>query len=259
MNFFPCLTTIVIHYITEKQRTIVGPRKKIRERESERATDFFARIRHPRPRLGFWDPPMRNPRATTDLPDIPASEHRRQNLDTSLYSFGVVGVPRIPRFPRALNGHGAVRSYGKAGEMNRLHRLLLSFAGWNKKMGGALDVPGPDLSLRDGRDGTVRDESRLGLRSVDPFPSTVRPDRSVPPLVSSPSVLSFSREAAGRMEGSRTRGEWMKTANHRQPARRLATGISRDPARIRTKAAVAAVSLLLLLALLSTSSSTVVE
>lgn len=34
----------------------------------------------------------------------------------------------------------------------------------------------------------------------------------------------------------------MKTANHRQPARRLATGISRDPAvRIRTKAAVVAV------------------
>lgn len=47
----------------------------------------------------------------------------------------------------------------------------------------------------------------------------------------------------------------MKTANHRQPARRLTAGISRDPAiQTRTKAAV-----LLLLALLSTSSSMVIE
>lgn len=34
----------------------------------------------------------------------------------------------------------------------------------------------------------------------------------------------------------------MKTTNHRQPARRLTTGISRDPAiQIRTKAAVVVV------------------
>lgn len=61
-------------------------------------------------------------------------------------------------------------------------------------MGGALDVPGPDLSLRPG-------ESRPDLRSVGPFPTS----RSFGPLsprrVSPPRPSIDGRGAKRGMEG----------------------------------------------------------
>lgn len=89
-------------------------------------------------------------------------------------------------------------------------------------MGGALDIPGPDLS-------PGRDEP--GLRSVGPFPPPGACGASPFPLASSPrdQVPAVHHAVEGGMEEP-TRGKWMKTANYRQPARRLTTGISRDPA-----------------------------
>lgn len=86
--------------------------------------------------------------------DIPAIEHRRQNLDAS----------RL----RACEFRGRRST---AGQQTGIGISPGSFDGWNKKMGGALDVPGPDLSLR-------RGEPRPDLRSVGPFPSS----RSFGPL-----------------------------------------------------------------------------
>ncbi|EGI70496.1 hypothetical protein G5I_00696 [Acromyrmex echinatior] len=58
--------------------------KRSRRRRRIRATEFSLRIRHPNPRFCcFWDPRHDEESRTTDLPDIPASEHRRQNLDAS--------------------------------------------------------------------------------------------------------------------------------------------------------------------------------
>lgn len=99
-------------------------------------------------------------------------------------------------------------------------------------MGGALDVPGPDLSLRWG-------EPRPDLRSVGPFPSPLaRSDRFLPRAFRLSPVPSMEEKQGGEWKNGEE-GKWMKTANHRQPARRLTTGISRDPAiRTWTKAAV---------------------
>lgn len=44
------------------------------------------RIRHPKPRLDSGIPRHDEESRTADLPDIPASEHRRQNLDASRLS-----------------------------------------------------------------------------------------------------------------------------------------------------------------------------
>lgn len=49
------------------------------------------------------------------------------------------------------------------GQRNRAFEVSASSTGWNKKMGGALDVTGPDLGPGD-------QAARLGLRSVGPFP-----------------------------------------------------------------------------------------
>ena len=60
---------------------------------------------------------------------------------------GAEGLSRIPRCCSQRN-----RAFVSA-----------SSTGWNKKMGGALDVTGPDLGPGD-------QAARLGLRSVGPFP-----------------------------------------------------------------------------------------
>ncbi|TGZ53614.1 hypothetical protein DBV15_05141 [Temnothorax longispinosus] len=149
--------------ISEKRR---GAGRK----EGFAAIEFFT---HSAPEISFrfWDPRHDESR-TLDLPDIPTSEHRRQNLDASLES------PRIlrPPFDR--------------GTANWNRGLPGSFDGWNKKMGGALDVPGPDLSLRPG---APRPDLR-SRRSLS-FLSFVR--TAFPPRASHP----MEEEQGGEVEG----------------------------------------------------------
>lgn len=142
-------------------------------KEEEPREEGFAtslRIRHPKPRLDSGIPgTMKNLVRRTFL-DIPANEHRRQNLDASRLR------------AREFRGRRST-----AGRQTGIGVSPGSFDGWNKKMGGALDVPGPDLSLR-------RDEPRPDLRSVGPFPSS----RSFGPL-SSPRVSPPGRPSTDEM------------------------------------------------------------
>lgn len=121
---------------------------------------------------------------------------------------------------------------------NRVSRVLLM--GGIKKWAALWMCRGPDLNLGRGR---ARGRTTGSCRSL--FPSC-----SSEPLQPSARLTSRcpsrpAKRGGGGRRGWKGRrgGKWMKTANHRQqPARRLTTGISRDPAVwIRTKAAVVAV------------------
>lgn len=80
-------------------------------------------------------------------------------------------------------------------------------------MGGALDVTGPDLGPGD-------QAARLGLRSVGPFP--------LPILSLSLSFFLVCLNRGGMsVRENKCERERERSANHRQPARRL-EGISRD-------------------------------
>lgn len=150
---------------------------KKRSRSRRRTIEFSLRIRHPKPRLDSGIPGTMKHLVTADLPDIPASEHRRQNLDASRLR------------AREFRGRRST-----AGRQTGIGVSPSSFDGWNKKMGGALDVPGPDLSLR-------RGEPRPDLRSVGPFPSSC----SFGPL-SSPRVSPLARPSTEEERGEEWKG-----------------------------------------------------
>lgn len=85
-----------------------------------------------------------------------------KNLGYKVYPGCAHSKHRIRAHGRRHRDSREFRAVARSRERNRAF-VSASSTGWNKKMGGALDVTGPDLGPGD-------QAARLGLRSVGPFP-----------------------------------------------------------------------------------------
>jgi len=137
-----------------------GRRASSEEERAPSRPPTSLRIRQPGPRLGRESPPAKT---REDLADIPARASAASTTES--------GHIRRLRGP-ANSAVRLVRVRGGAARHNRdplpvppqpppPPPLPGSFDGWNKKMGGALNAPGPDLSPGRGRRG----------RTLGTFPS----------------------------------------------------------------------------------------
>lgn len=199
-------------------------KKKKKQQQAERTErPTVLRIRHIR--LDPWDPgPRVDNEDARDLPDIPARLRASTTESGSRPPFAEAS--RIPPFdPRRRSADEPAQSGGR---LPPSPPPPVSFDGWNKKMGGALNAPGPDLSPGRGRRGRTLEIPEIGLPSLSlppcrlsvPLTFSARPTTR-PASIARPNG-GWEGEGAGRggREGGDSgrdneRGEWMKTANHR--------------------------------------------